>query len=76
MLVLALEEYDEETGTAKKAAIMPQDVVGKQRPSPTSTAPRKGCWFPSTARAALTLPFIAELYGKPEATDHRRARAI
>ena len=32
MLVMALEEYDEETGTAKKAPILLWDVVGKAPP--------------------------------------------
>src|SRR5215470_9155025 len=32
MLVMALEHYDERTGTAKKAAILHQDVVGRRPP--------------------------------------------
>ena len=67
MLVMSLEDYDEVTGKATKAAIMLQDVVGKTPPiTARHAAPRKGCWSRSTATAAVDLPFIAELYGKPE----------
>ena len=39
----------------------------RPRPSPASPAPRKGCWCRSNQRGAVDLPFIAALYGKPEA---------
>ena len=53
---------------------MPKDVVGKTPPvTHGHVAPRKGCSSPSTSTAAVDLPFIATLYGKPEERDHRRA---
>ena len=50
MLVMALEDYDEVTGKAAKAAIMKQGRSGRSPPSRRSPAPRKGCWFRSIAR--------------------------
>ena len=66
MLVMSLEEYDEVTGTAAKAAIMTKDVVG-QDPArhARSAAPRRGCSSRSTSKGAVDLAFIATLYGKP-----------
>ena len=47
MLVMCLEDYDEVTGKAAKAAIMQKDVVGKNPPiTKVTAAPRKDCWFP------------------------------
>ena len=67
MLVMSLEEYDEVTGKATKAAIMTKDVVGTNAARhPRSTAPRKGCWSRSNQRGTVDLPYIATLYGKPE----------
>jgi hypothetical protein len=51
MLVMSLEDYDEVTGKAAKAAIMTKDVVGKTPPVTQVKAPRKGCWSPSTNAA-------------------------
>jgi hypothetical protein len=56
MLVMSLEDYDEVTGKAARAAIMTKDVVGKKRPLPGSAAPSKGCWSPSTRRAPSICP--------------------
>ena len=74
MLVMALEDYDEVTGKAAKAAIMQKDVVGK---SPPITARRlrrgRAAGLARPHAAAVDLPFIATLYGKPEDSDHRRA---
>ena len=43
MLVMSLEDYDEVTGKATKAAIMQKDVVGKTPARHRrSAAPRKG----------------------------------
>ena len=57
MLVMALEDYDEVTGKAAKAAIMLQGR-GRQdaRPSPPCHRPRKGCWCRSTARGQSICP--------------------
>ena len=41
MLVMSLEDYDEVTGKATKAAIMTKDVVGKTPPI-THVAQRRG----------------------------------
>ena len=69
MLVMSLEDYDEATGRARKAAIMMKDVVG-QTPAYHlgHLVPRKGSSSRLTAEASLTLPFIASLYGKDEET--------
>ena len=74
MLVMSLEDYDEVTGKAAKAAIMTKDVVGKT-PARHARPQRRGriARLPRTSEAAVDLPFIATLYGKPEAADHRRA---
>ena len=68
MLVLSLEEYDETTGRAKKAAILEKDVVG---PTPTVTHVRsaeEGLLVSLNQRGIVDLPYISQLYGKPEAT--------
>ena len=57
MLVMALEDYDEVTGKAPKAAIMHRDVVGPKPPvTPRQPPPRKGCWCPWTTRAPSICP--------------------
>jgi len=66
MLVMALEDYDEVTGKAAKAAIMQRDVVGPA-PSVTSVASAEEGLLVSLDRKGLVdLPFIATLYGQPE----------
>ncbi|HEV2555448.1 MAG TPA: hypothetical protein VGV17_16970 [Bosea sp. (in: a-proteobacteria)] len=42
MLVMALEEYDEKAGTAKKAPILLRNVVGKTSPVTTVTTAEEG----------------------------------
>ena len=67
MLVMSLEDYDEVTGKAKKAAIMLKDVVGRA-PDVTSVATaEEGLLVSLDRRGAVDLPYIASLYGKPEA---------
>jgi N12 class adenine-specific DNA methylase len=68
MLVLALEEYDEETDTAKKAAIMSRDVVGKHEPVSKVASAEEGLLVSLDRKGGVDLAFISELYGKPEAT--------
>ncbi|OWK39469.1 DEAD/DEAH box helicase family protein [Fimbriiglobus ruber] len=68
MLVMALEEYDEATGEAKKAPIMQRDVVGKTPPITSVTSAEEGLLVSLDQRGAVDLPFIAQLYGKPEGT--------
>ena len=67
MLVLALEEYDEETDSAEKAAIMSRDVVGKQEPVTKVASAEEGLLVSLDRRGGVDLAFIAALYGKPEA---------
>jgi N12 class adenine-specific DNA methylase len=66
MLVMSLEDYDEETGRATKAAIMTKDVVGKAPPVTHVQSAEEGLLVSLNQRGAVDLPFIASLYGKPE----------
>ena len=66
MLVMSLEDYDEVTAKATKAAIMQRDVVGKKPPITQVRTAEEGLLVSLNQRGAVDLPFIAELYGKPE----------
>ena len=66
MLVMALEDYDELTGKARKAAIMEKDVVGKNPPVTNVATAEEGLLVSLDRRGGIDLPFIRELYGKPE----------
>ena len=66
MLVMSLEEYDEATGKAEKAAIMKKDVVGPKPPVTHVTSAEEGLLVSLNDRGAIDLPYIAKLYGKPE----------
>ncbi len=66
MLVMALEDYDEVTGKATKAPILLKDVVGKTPPVTRVTSAEEGLLVSLNQRGAVDLPFIAQLYGKPE----------
>ena len=66
MLVLSLEEYDEVTGTAAKAAIMQKDVVGKLEPVTHVRSAEEGLLVSLNQHGTVDLPFIATLYGKQE----------
>jgi N12 class adenine-specific DNA methylase len=68
MLVMALEEYDETTGVAKKAPIMLKDVVGKAPPITSVNTAEEGLLVSLDRKGAVDLPFISELYGKPQDT--------
>ena len=65
-MVLALEDYDEITGQAAKAAIMHKDVVGRHPPVTRVASAEEGLLVSLDQRGAVDLPFIAGLYGKPE----------
>ena len=66
-LVMALEEYDDATGTAAKSPILLRDVVGRT-PEVTSVASAEAGLLASlNTRGAIDLPYICSLYGKPEA---------
>lgn len=66
MLVMSLEEYDEVTGKAEKAAILKKDVVGKNPPITTVASAEEGLLVSLDRRGAIDLAFIAGLYGKPQ----------
>lgn len=66
MLVMSLEEYNEETGHAAKAAIMTKDVVGKHPPITSVQSAEEGLLVSLDQHGGVDLPFIATLYRKPE----------
>src|SRR5258707_4623363 len=66
MLVMSLEDYDEVTGKATKAAIMQKDVVGKNPPITKVESAEEGLLVSLDQHGTVDLPFIATLYGKPE----------
>ncbi|MBI5765464.1 MAG: DEAD/DEAH box helicase family protein [Planctomycetes bacterium] len=66
MLVMSLEDYDEVTEKAQKAAIMSKDVVGRTPPVTQVRSAEEGLLVSLNQRGRVDLPFIAELYGKPE----------
>lgn len=66
MLVMSLEDYDEITGKATKAAIMAKDVVGKNPPITRVESAEDGLLVSLNQLGKVDLPFIATLYGKPE----------
>ena len=59
MLVMSLEDYDEVTGKATKAAIMTKDVVGKTPPITHVKSAEEGLLVSLNQRGAVDLPFIA-----------------
>ena len=67
MLVMSLEEYDEATSTAEKAAIMKQDVVGPKPPVTRVETAEEGLLIALDHRGAVDLPYIAQLLGNTEA---------
>jgi N12 class adenine-specific DNA methylase/SAM-dependent methyltransferase len=66
MLVMSLEDYDEVTGKATKAAIMSRDVVGRAPPVTQVKSAEEGLLVSLNQRGAVDLAYIASLYGKPE----------
>jgi N12 class adenine-specific DNA methylase len=67
MLVMSLEDYDEVTGKAAKAAIMLRDVVGKKPPVTHVRSAEEGLLVSLNQKGAVDLTFIGTLYGKPKA---------
>ncbi|MBA4062562.1 MAG: hypothetical protein C0501_02425 [Isosphaera sp.] len=67
MLVMALEDYDEVTGKAAKAAVMQRDVVGKTPPVTQVRTAEEGLLVSLNQRGVVDLAYVASLYGKPEA---------
>ncbi len=66
MLVMSLEDYDEVTEKAAKAAIMSRDVVGRTPPVTQVRSAEEGLLVALNQKGRVDLPVIAELYGKPE----------
>ena len=64
MLVMSLEEYDEATGKAEKAAIMKKDVVGPKPPITHVASAEEGLLVSLDHRGTVDLPYISQLYGK------------
>src|SRR5205085_8971437 len=67
MLVMSLEDYDEVTGKAAKAAIMSRDVVGKTQPITQVRSAEEGLLVSLNHKGVVDLPFIGSLYGKQKA---------
>lgn len=67
MLVMALEEYDEVTGKAAKAAIMLRDVVGRTPEITNVTSAEEGLLVSLNQRGSVDITFISQLYGRSEA---------
>ncbi|MFL5330500.1 MAG: DEAD/DEAH box helicase family protein [Gemmataceae bacterium] len=66
MLVMSLEQYDESTGKAAKAAILNRDVVGPQPQVTSVNSAEEGLLVSLDRRGQVDLPYIASLYGKSE----------
>jgi N12 class adenine-specific DNA methylase len=66
MLVMSLEEYDEESGKATKAAILLRDVVGKTPPVTRVATAEEGLLVSLNRHGAVDVTLIASLYGKTE----------
>lgn len=66
MLVMSLEEYDEVTCKAAKAAIMTKDVVGRTPPVTNVASAEEGLLVSLNQRGRVDRSFIAELYSKTE----------
>jgi N12 class adenine-specific DNA methylase len=67
MLIMSLEDYDEATGKAEKAAIMQRDVVGKTPPVTSVRSAEEGLLVSLNQKGRVDLAYIAWLYHKPEA---------
>lgn len=66
MLVMSLEDYDEVTGKATKAAIMARDVVGRKPPITRVSTAEEGLLACLNEHGCVFTDHIASLYGKPE----------
>jgi N12 class adenine-specific DNA methylase len=64
MLVMSLEEYDEMTGKAEKAAILQKDVVGKTPEITSVASAEEGLLVSLNTRGAVDIPYICQLYGQ------------
>ena len=66
MLVMSLEEYDEVSATAGKAAILREDVVGRKPEITAVRSAEEGLLVSLDHRGVVDLPYIASLYGRTE----------
>jgi N12 class adenine-specific DNA methylase len=64
MLVMSLEEYDEVTGQATKAAILQKDVVGKLPEITSVASAEEGLLVSLNHRGTVDIPYICQLYGQ------------
>jgi len=68
MLVAALEDYDEDDGTARTTAIFRQDVVGPEA-APAVIASAEAALLASLDQTGgVDVPLISDLYGQPAET--------
>jgi N12 class adenine-specific DNA methylase len=58
MLVMSLEDYDETTGRARKAAILLKDVVGQAPPITIVTSAEEGLLVSLDRRGEVDLPLM------------------
>jgi len=65
MLVMSLEDYDEISGQATKAAILQKDVVGKTAPVTAVRSAEEGLLVSLNQRGVVDLSYISTLYGQP-----------
>lgn len=62
-----MEEYDEDTGTVKKAPILLRELVGRPPPPVTAdTTAEEGLLVSLNQTGVVDLRYISKLYGKPE----------
>ncbi len=66
-LLLSLEQYDEESGRATKAAIFRERTIQKQRPVPSVSTPQEALLVTLNERGCVDLDFIAGLLHRPAA---------
>ena len=66
MLVMSLEDYDEVTGQASKAAIMQKDVVGRTPEITSVGSAEEGLLVSLNHLGTVDIPYICRLYGQPE----------
>ncbi len=64
MLVMALEEYDEASGTARKAAILQRDVVGDHEAVVEVETSEQGLLVCLDQRGHVDLPYVGQLSGR------------
>lgn len=67
MLVMALEHYDESSGTATLADIFTQDVVGHDQPVTHAESAAEALLVVLNTTGKVDLSAMADLYGQPEA---------